>query len=157
MSRSLQTGSSHLYKEVARHTQMAPHLQSLAQACIDRMEAGGADRSYIGIHLRIEDDFERLGRTGGKPSDDPFVVNVLLARTECMYLVAKSTGVGIGVGIVRGVQRMLSVLQCLTGTCLLLLCPLPLAAVTILYRLSGFCTKAAFVPNGCPSKVLYRV
>jgi len=74
MSRSLQTGSSHLYKEIARHTQMAPHLQSLAQACIDRMEAGGADKIYIGIHLRIEDDFERSGRTGGKLSDDPFVV-----------------------------------------------------------------------------------
>ena len=107
MSRGLQTGSSHLYKEIARHTRMAPHLQSLAQACIDRMGAGAADRSYIGVHLRIEDDFERMGRTGGEPSDDRFLVNVLMPKTECMYLVAGSTGASIA----KGVQRMVSVLN----------------------------------------------
>ena len=66
MFESLQTGSSHLYAEVARHTQMAAHLQELAQACIDRMDTAD-QKLYVGIHLRIEEDFEALNRTGGKP------------------------------------------------------------------------------------------
>ena len=65
---SLQTTSSHLYTKVAQHLQFAPHLQSLAQACIDKTKAAGARASYVGIHLRIEDDFNRENRTGGEPS-----------------------------------------------------------------------------------------
>ena len=64
MFRGLRTGQSHLYRDVAKHTQMASHLQALAQACIERMSP--EDAQFIGIHLRIEDDFERIGRTGGK-------------------------------------------------------------------------------------------
>jgi len=38
---------------------MAAHLQELAQACIDRMDKSD-QKLYVGIHLRIEEDFEAL-------------------------------------------------------------------------------------------------
>ena len=63
--RGLQTRQSHLYRDVALHTQMAPHLQTLAQTCIERM--GQRSASFVGIHLRIEGDFEKMERTGGEP------------------------------------------------------------------------------------------
>lgn len=81
----LRTGQSHLYRDVARHTQMAPHLQSLAQTCIERMDLDNA--SYVGIHLRVEDDFERMGRTGGEPSK--WTLNQIASRCS---LITPSTG-----------------------------------------------------------------